>query len=87
MIYQIKYFSKRIRRFNINVSNIIAGIHEFKILTKHLQCEYKYEFDGRKCNSNQKWYNDKYYIWKNIIYEKKVIIEILLHVVSKMVNI
>ena len=54
MIYQIKYSSKRIRRFNINVSNIIAGIHEFKILTKHLQCEYKYEFDGRKCNSNQK---------------------------------
>ena len=31
-----------------------------KRLTKHLSCECKCKFDGRKCNSNQKWNNDKY---------------------------
>ena len=30
-----------------------------KILTKHVPCECKCKFDGRKCNSNQKWNNDK----------------------------
>ena len=28
-----------------------------KTLTKHVSCECK--FDGRKCNSNQKWNNDR----------------------------
>ena len=56
--------------------NIITGINESKTLTKHLSCKCKCKFDGRKCNSNQKWNNDKcqceykkndicrkYYIW------------------------
>ena len=32
---------------------MITGINELKTLTKHSK------FDGRKCNSNQKWNNDK----------------------------
>ena len=40
---------------------MIAGINESKKLTKHTSCECKYKFDGRKCNSNQKWNNDKYW--------------------------
>ena len=37
-------------------------------LTKHIPCECKCKFDGRKCNSNRKWNNNKcrceeYYIW------------------------
>ena len=28
-------------------------INEWKILSKHVSCECKYKFDGRKCNSNQ----------------------------------
>ena len=39
--------------------NIITGINELKTLTKHIWCECKYKFDGRKCNSNQWWNNDK----------------------------
>ena len=30
-----------------------------KTLTKHISCDCKCKFDGRKCNSYQKWNNDK----------------------------
>ena len=45
--------SKRNRRLNVRVFNIIAEINETKRLTKHISCKYKFKFDGRKCNSNQ----------------------------------
>ena len=38
---------------------MIIGINESKTLTKHISCEYKYRFDGKKCNSDQQWNNDK----------------------------
>ena len=38
---------------------MIRGIKETKKITKHISCECKYKFDVRKCNSNQKWNNDK----------------------------
>ena len=44
---------------NLSMFNMITGINEWKTLTKHVSCECKYEFDGRKCHSNQKWNNDK----------------------------
>ena len=44
---------------NLRVFNMITGINESKILTKHTSWECKCKFDGRKCNSNQKWNNDK----------------------------
>ena len=31
--------------------------NESKTLTKHISCESKCKFDGRKCNLNQKWNN------------------------------
>ena len=43
---------------------MITRINESKTLTKHISCECKNEinckFDGRKCNSDQLWNNDKY---------------------------
>ena len=36
---------------------MITGINESRTLAKHISCECKYIFDGRKCNSNQKWNN------------------------------
>ena len=39
--------------------NIITGINKSKTLTKHISCEFKCKFDGRTCNSNQWWNNDK----------------------------
>ena len=44
---------------DLNVFNMITGINELKTLTKHVSCECECQFDGRKCNSNQKWNNDK----------------------------
>ena len=38
---------------------MITEINESKMLTKHVSCECKCKFDGRKCNSDQKWNIDK----------------------------
>ena len=68
--------------------NMITGMNESKILTKHISCECKYKFDGRKCNSDQWWNNDK--CWcecKNAIYVKKIVLGILLNVVVIMKNV
>ena len=35
-----------------SVFNMITGRSESKTLIKHLSCECKYKFDGRKCNLN-----------------------------------
>ena len=37
---------------SLSVFNMIKGIIESKTLTKHISCECKWRFDGRKCNSN-----------------------------------
>ena len=37
---------------NIHVFNMITGQNESKILTKDISFEWKFKFDGRKCNSN-----------------------------------
>ena len=48
---------------------MITGINEPKTLTKHISCICKCRFDGRKCNSDQCWNNDKceckkhHYVW------------------------
>ena len=38
---------------------IITEINESKTLTKHISCDCKWGFDGRQCNSDQWWNNDK----------------------------
>ena len=37
-----------------------TGKNESKTLRKHISCECKCKFDGRKYNSNQWWNNNKY---------------------------
>ena len=37
----------------------MTGINESKILTKDISRECKCRFDGKKCNSDQCWNNDK----------------------------
>ena len=44
---------------NIHVFNMITGKNESKVLTNDISCECKYKFDGKKCNSNQEWNNNK----------------------------
>ena len=38
---------------NLSVFNMITGINESKALTKHISCQCKCRFDGRKGNSDQ----------------------------------
>ena len=38
---------------------MIAKTNQSKTLTNHISCEYKCGLDGRKCNSDQWWNNDK----------------------------
>ena len=50
--------SKKKRKFKYTCFNMIAGKIESNILSKEILFQCKYKFDGRKCNSNQKWKND-----------------------------
>ena len=53
-----------------------------------MQCECNCRFDGKRCNSNQWWNNDKDRCeCKTRHIRKKIIFGILLHVVVKMENI
>ena len=47
----------KIENLNLRKFNKITGINESKTLTKHISCECR--FDGRKCNEDQWWNNDK----------------------------
>ena len=49
----------KIEDLYLSVFNMITGINESKALTKDISCECKFRFDGRKCNSDQWWNNDK----------------------------
>ena len=49
----------KIEDLNIRVLNMITKKDKSKILTKDRLCECKCKFDGRRCNSNQKWNNNK----------------------------
>ena len=87
MIYLIKYVFQA-EDLNLSVFNMITGINESKTLTRHISCECKCKFDGTKCNSNQWWNNDKCRCeCKKIVYVKKIMFGILIHVVVKMENI
>ena len=44
---------------NLSMFNMITGRNESKTLTKHILCECKCIFDGKTCNSDQWWNNDK----------------------------
>ena len=76
----------KIEDLNLSVLNMITGINESKTLAKHISCKCKCRFDGRKCNSDQ-WWNKNDVSVKNVMYVKKIMIGILLHVVVKMENI
>ena len=61
----------KIENSNLGVFSIITGVNESKILTKHIP-ECKCKFDGRKCNSYQKWVTINFDVSaKNITHVKK----------------
>ena len=60
----IKQYDK-IEDLNLSVFNMITWIDEWKILKKQISCECECRLEGRKCNSDQWWNNDKCWCeWK-----------------------
>ena len=45
---------------NLSMFNMITEINELKTLLRHISCKYKWKFNGKKCNSDQWWNNDKF---------------------------
>ena len=73
---------------NLSMFSMITGINESKTLTKYISCECKCKFDGRKCNSDHCGIMINIDVSvKNIVYVKKIMFGILLHVIVKMENI
>ena len=52
-------FANKTEDVNLSVFNMITKINEPKTLTKHILYKCEGKFDGWKCNSNQKWNDDK----------------------------
>ena len=50
---------KKTKDLNLSMFNMITGINELKVLTEHITCKRKSKFDGRKCNLDQWWNNNK----------------------------
>ena len=55
----IVYVPNETEDLNLSVFNIITGINESVVLIKHISCKCEYDLHGRKCQSIQKWNNDK----------------------------
>ena len=73
---------------NLRVFDMITGINESKTLTKHISFKWKCRFDEK----NVILINGGITInvdvsVKNVIYVKKIVFGILLHVIAKMENI
>ena len=73
---------------NLSMLNIITGIDESRTLTKHVSCQCKCKFDGRRYNLNY-WQNNENanVSVKNIMYVQKIMLSILLHVLVKNENL
>ena len=44
---------------NLKLFNTIKGMNESEALTKHISCNCRCEFHGRKCKLGQKWNNNE----------------------------
>ena len=53
------YVPNKTEDVNLDVFNMITGINKSKTITKHIFCNCKCKFDGRKFNLNQEWSKDK----------------------------
>ena len=78
----------KVKYLNIHAINMDTGKTASKIITKDISCKCNCKFDGRKCKSNKSGIGINVGASvRNIIYVKKNITEILLHVVVKMETI
>ena len=73
---------------NLTVFNMITGKNELKTLTKHISCKCKCKFDGENAIPINGGITTNVIVSvKNVLYVKKIIFGIHLHVAVKMENI
>ena len=53
--FSINTCSKRDKKHNVKVFNMITNKNEAKKMTKRISCDCKCKFNSKTCNSNQKW--------------------------------
>ena len=53
------YVQNKIENVDLRVFNMKTWINEWKILTRHISCAYRFKFISRKSNSNEKWNDNK----------------------------
>ena len=89
MTYLIKYVVQiKQKILNIHVFNMIPGKNESNILTKDISCECTCRFDEKNViQINGRTSVNVDVSIKNVVYLKKIILGILVHVVVKMENI
>ena len=82
-------FHNKMRDMNLKVFNMINKINESKTLAKHISCECRYEFNGRKYNSRQNWNNDKcqYECKKPIKHGNRIMLGILVDMLVSVIRI
>ena len=51
--------ANKAKDLNLRVLIMIAGLNKLKTLPKHISRKCKCKFDGKKCNSTQKWNDNK----------------------------
>ena len=53
------YAPSETKDVNFKAFHTIPKINEFKILIKHISCDFKWKFDSTTINSNKKWNDNK----------------------------
>ena len=67
---------------------MITGINESKSLTEHISCEWKCKFDGENVSESIGGITVNVDVSvKKVMYVKKIMFGVLLHVIVKMENI
>ena len=83
------YVQKETKEINVKVFSMITSENETKAIAEHISCNRKCKFNSRVCNSNQKW-NNKIYQCECKSYrtckKKKIIVEILAHVIVRIAS-
>ena len=80
--------SNKVEVSNWSVSNMTTGTNKSKTLSKHFSCECKYRFDAKNVIEIYDGITINVDVTvKYIIYAKKIMFGILLHVIVKMENI
>ena len=81
------FVPKEIKNINFKVFNLITTKNEATLMVKHISCNSKCKFNSTTCNSNKNGITKHVNMnVKIIVHAKKIIVEILAHVLLRIAN-